>query len=65
MNFMLNLMLMKNQHGIREKVLKEPITQESTKSHPLPIIPLLQNRTTLLGFPENMYDPLLLGVSAP
>jgi hypothetical protein len=54
MNFMLNLAYEKST-WYQSIGLEEPIAQATL----LPVIlSLLQNRTTLLGFPENPYDLL-------
>jgi hypothetical protein len=49
MNFMLNLAYEKST-WYQSIGLEEPIAQASTS-----LLSFLQNRTALLGFPENMY----------
>jgi hypothetical protein len=51
MKFMIKHRLLKNEHGVRELVLKNPFHKQFPT-----IFSLLQNRTTLLGFPEIPYE---------
>jgi hypothetical protein len=55
---MLEPNIVKIQHGIRAYVLKNPLHKLQTSR------PLSVELYDLLGFPENMYDPLFLGVLA-